>query len=243
MLTVALGATLAVAAVVALVTAGALSSAGDSSLLEVSQGPGSSMGAPSRASTDSRPISRPMSSVVEEPHSENWTQFLPKAKAVLQSLGFTVEDVAKKTDLDEGCGTMLIPCVATVGSCITSNLVRTSDKHIAANSDACQCFPRGLAEPINVPQQPEVQVSCTYQCLESIRSAFEVRSVILFLNLVPHQFCNDDSIPIALSTRIIHSSKARTCMFVSCVSTPSFSRLQYASCSIRKATFHRRTFT
>eukprot|EP00961_Rhodomonas_salina_P006536 88712-Rhodomonas_salina.1 len=50
----------------------------------------------------------------------------------------TAEDVAsyQETDLDEACGSMLLPCVATVGGCISEHLKNDDAQH----PRACQCF-------------------------------------------------------------------------------------------------------
>jgi hypothetical protein len=175
--TLLIGMALAAAAAMALVTIGAVLSNSEGvathSLLSLShrtrrQG----------LAADSNGAASSVSSTVNPPRDDEWKQYLDGANAVLQRVGLSQEKLANKTDFANGCGALLLPCIATVGACVSENLVDASGDHVSANPNACQCFVRGLAEPISVPNQPTVQVTCSYQCLESIRSAFEVRTSV-----------------------------------------------------------------
>lgn len=113
-------------------------------------------------------------STLSEPAKDDWEQFAPKAQAVLQQLGLDLDMVANKTGLDEGCGNLMVPCIATVGACVSHHLVNASDKTVAADDQACQCFIRGISEPTPVPGRAGLQIQCSYQCMESLRNEFEV---------------------------------------------------------------------
>jgi hypothetical protein len=188
-LTLVIGVTVALAAAVALITVGALSSRSlPTSLLEASQVPGSTS-----SESPSSPPSMPAEATAEStgpairaPRHEDWVAYLPAAKQVLTRVGVPLKEVAEKTDLNEGCGNLLVPCLATVGSCVSDYVVTSKDKRISADPLSCQCFARGLAEPIPVAGNDGVHVSCSYQCLESIRSAFDVR---FFLSFFQARWC------------------------------------------------------
>ena len=93
-----------------------------------------------------------------------------KEDAELALAGIQIADVSK-TDLPESCETSLYPCAAKIVGCTSSRLVNTSQGTITPLTNVCNCFVRGFTEPIEVPNKPNMQFTCSYTCVESLLKA------------------------------------------------------------------------
>jgi hypothetical protein len=82
-------------------------------------------------------------------------------------------DVESKTDLAESCGALALPCIAKIGTCVHKFLTHTEDGHLAGNHRACNCFARGAAEPLKIASQPNLMITCPFECAEAMRSAVD----------------------------------------------------------------------
>jgi hypothetical protein len=72
------------------------------------------------------------------------------------------------TDLPEACGISLYPCVSKIGGCALERIVPSAGGKLTPDATTCNCFNRGFSEPIDVPNRPDVVISCSFQCVETI---------------------------------------------------------------------------
>eukprot|EP00287_Rhodomonas_sp_CCMP768_P002163 CAMPEP_0196737478 /NCGR_PEP_ID=MMETSP1091-20130531/15198_1 /TAXON_ID=302021 /ORGANISM="Rhodomonas sp., Strain CCMP768" /LENGTH=1109 /DNA_ID=CAMNT_0042081333 /DNA_START=9 /DNA_END=3338 /DNA_ORIENTATION=+ len=106
------------------------------------------------------------------PTAEDFASFEPAATEIVSYLGYTLQEIKDKTDLDESCGDLMLPCVANVGNCVESNIHTVEGSgRLELDPETCQCFASGLTNQITLDDGDVV--TCPYLCMEALSNIFD----------------------------------------------------------------------
>uniref|UniRef100_A0A7S0HL70 Uncharacterized protein n=1 Tax=Hanusia phi TaxID=3032 RepID=A0A7S0HL70_9CRYP len=108
----------------------------------------------------------------KQPKDADILPFVAKSRSFIKAVGFNADTLDEDTDVSESCGFLKHPCLAVVGECLLSTSTETVEGKVTLSSNNCQCFSKGYTDAIHVETNPELQMRCSYPCLESIRAMF-----------------------------------------------------------------------
>uniref|UniRef100_A0A7S4L7T5 Uncharacterized protein n=2 Tax=Guillardia theta TaxID=55529 RepID=A0A7S4L7T5_GUITH len=108
----------------------------------------------------------------KQPKDADILPFVAQSRSFTKAVGFNADTLDEDTDVTESCGFLKHPCLAVVGSCLLSTSTETVEGKVTLGSNTCQCFSKGYTDVIHVDSNPELQMRCSYPCLESIRAMF-----------------------------------------------------------------------
>ena len=103
----------------------------------------------------------------KEPDANDFASYKEGMDHFLRSINVDPATVDDDTDLDESCGALMAPCIASVGACLKPKIT-VANGEVSIQASACNCFAQAHEAHLSAPGRSDIDAHCDYTCLHSI---------------------------------------------------------------------------